>query len=55
MTVSAALDTSSSYNHPLSSSMNIAELGLISETLSTASLLGQLEEVRIFDAVCKLL
>ena len=48
MIVSAGLESSSSYDHPLSSSMNIAELGFVSETMSAASLLGQLEEVRIF-------
>lgn len=48
MTVSAFLESSSSYDHPLSSSMNIGELGFVSETMSAASLLGQLEEVRIF-------
>ena len=48
MIVSAVLESSSSYDHPLSSSMNIAELGFVSETMSAASLLGQLEEVRIF-------
>jgi hypothetical protein len=47
MTVSAVLESSSSYDHPLSSSMNMAELGFISETMSAVSLLGQLEGVRI--------
>jgi len=48
MIVSAVLESSSSYDHPLSSSMNIAELGFVSETMSAASFLGQLEEVRVF-------
>jgi hypothetical protein len=48
MTVSAVLESSSTYDHPLSSSMNSVELGFISETMSAASFLGQLEEVRIF-------
>lgn len=41
MTVSAVHESSSSCDYPLSSSMNIAELGFV-------SIVGQLEEVRMF-------
>jgi hypothetical protein len=47
-TVSAVHESSSSCDYPLSSSMTIAELGFVSETMLAASIVGQLEEVRMF-------
>jgi hypothetical protein len=52
MTVSAVHESSSSCDYPMSSSMNIAELGFVSETMFAASLVGQLEEVRLFQHKC---
>jgi hypothetical protein len=47
MTVSAVHESSSSCDYPLSSSVNIPELGFVSETMLAASIVGQWEEVRI--------
>ncbi|XP_023703647.1 longitudinals lacking protein isoform X16 [Cryptotermes secundus] len=41
----AVHESSSSCDYPLSSSMNIAELGFVSETMLAASIVGQLEEI----------
>jgi hypothetical protein len=46
MAVSAVVESSSSCDYPLASSMTIAELGFVNETMSAAGLLCHLEEVR---------